>query len=389
MNYSIINSYGLQSPKVDREKRLITGFAVACKGPAAGHGEHLDDTSLDQIVQLGNAANTSTGTIRARMDHPSDEGTIENPLAKILGKPVNFRRDGDVVRADLQLLSAGAAPLADRLLSLAEEAPDLLGASMVFDYADGKAHMKAVQKKQNPPVRIRQIFAIDFVDLPATNPQGLFSAGSNKEKSMPATGPLKAYVRNGGLFCNVGGDEYAIEMPDEAKKLDAGDGDGEEGAKKGKQSAKSVDANAHAAAIETAKQEAIKEEREYAKAFNTAIATAGISGKAAEEFTTTFYGRRLEDVKFLASAAIGSRAKPVGEGSGDSSKTDAEKQAEADKKFEAECAARFAAKTESGEARYALLGVKNSDPTSDEYKAGLRRFVNIERQWVKDNPARS
>lgn len=381
-HYSILSRGGLQSQSVNVEKRLILGFAVASKGPAAGHGEMIDDETLDQIVKLGNSANEKTGVIRARMDHPLAGGTIENSLDQMLGRPVNFRRDGDVVRADLQLMSSAAAPLGDKLLAMAIEAPELFGASMVFDYINPKEHMRAVADGKNPPVRIRNIYAVDFVDLPATNPQGLFAAGENKE---PAMAKLAAFVRNGALMCHVDGTEYEIELPNEAKPKDEPKGkegaeepDGDEAGKQAaKHSAVPVDA-------EKIKADAIKAEREYAQSFRTCMDAAGLKGKDADEFHAAFYGRAMEDVKFLASKAIGARTQPVGEGAGEQKpKTDAElaeeKEVEADKII----SQRWAADSDLRK----LHGVNTSDAKDPQYQARLARLIKAERKCRADEKA--
>ena len=353
----LVSRYGIGAQAVDREKRVIRGFAVATMGPAQGHGEVLDQETLQQIVALGNA----NGPIRCRMDHPADDG-VANDLEKLLGHATAFRLDGDVVRADLQLLSPAAAPLSDRFLSLAAEAPDLFGASMVFAAAKGKG-----PKPQ--PVRLKTLFAVDFVDIPAANPFGLFSAG-DEDTTVKST---KAYCKDGKFFCKFGEEEFELEgyaPPPPPKKDDEPPGDGKFSAAK----------------VAEEREAAKKEEREYAKAFRTALGTAGISGKDAEEFETKFYGRPIEDVKFLASHAIGARAKPVGEGAegkdgkgsaGDGKETPEEKEAKA---IEADATQHFAA---TRQVRISF-GVRTEDKDSDEYKAGLKRYVARCRQWAED-----
>jgi hypothetical protein len=361
---------------VDAERRQILGFVVATKGDAAGHGECLDDESLAQIVALGNSgAAADTGAMRARLNHPNGPNprSIECPLEQMLGFPRNFRLDGDKVRADLQLLSPLAAPAGDQLLALATEAPWLLGASLVFDVQDPAAHEKARKAGKNPSVRFASIYALDFVDLPATNPQGLFAAGKDPTNGDKKMAKLKAYVRNGGLFASVGGDESEIEMPEEytCKHCTKAAADGEDGAKK-KHAAEPADPQTHAAQLEAARTDAVKAERVYRSEFDTAAAAAGLTGEPLTKFHSAFYGRPIEDVKFLAASAIGGRAKAVGEGGGgDVAKTDAEKAAEADSAITEACAKRFAA---DGDLR-ALWGVQVSQPENPAYKAGLARFT--------------
>ena len=370
---------------VDTERRQILGFVVATKGDAAGHGECIDDESLAEIVALGNSgAAADTGSMRARLNHPNGPNpkSIECPLEQMLGFPRNFRIDGDKVRADLQLLSPLAAPAGDQLLALAVEAPWLLGASLVFDVQDPSAHEKARKAGRNPPVRFRSIYALDFVDLPATNPMGLFAAGAKTgEKTMAK---LKAYVRNGGLFASVGGEESEVEMPDEYTckhcTKAAAEPEEEKGGKK-KAGAKGIDPQLHAAELETAKTEAVAAERAYRKDFTTAMHAAKLEGAEADKFETDFYGRDLADVKFLASKAIGDRAKAVGEGGAATVvKTDAEKATDAkvaeDTAIAENCAKRFAA---DGDLR-ALWGVQTDNAEAPAYKVALGRFVAQEQR---------
>lgn len=380
--------WGIGAQRIDVDARQIIGFAVATKGPAAGHGECLDDESLRQIVEMGNAtaAAAATGAIRARMDHPmgANPSSIECPLDKLLGYPTNFRLDGDVVRADLKLLSAAASPASSQLLALASEAPELLGASLVFDVSNPKEHVKARKAGKNPPVRFKAIYAVDFVDLPATNPNGLFSAGTKdneQEEEAMAKGKLSAYVRNGGLFANVGGDEYEIDMPDEyggkkmSRKADDEDGEGEQEAAKKHSMTR--------AELQTERDNAVQAERVYRSQFYSAMTSGGITGKDAEAFEKDFYGRPIEDVKFLAASRIGVRAKGVGEGTGDQEETDAQK---AKKKAVAEDATatdRWSA--ESG--LRGMFGCHTDNKDDESYKAGLARFLLQNRRYEADRRA--
>ncbi len=376
--HSLITRGSFTGSKVDREKRQILGFVVTTIGPALGHGETIDEESLQQVVMMGNAVSAG-GPVRARMDHPPrGDMTIENPLAKLLGRPFNFRIEGNCVRADLQLLSASAAPDGDRLMALAEEAPSMFGASLVFDYADPESHMAAVKKGKNPAVRFGSIFAVDFVDLPATNPSGLFSMSPKKEAVMAKK--LAAYVRNSGLFVNVGGEEFELDMPSEyGAKADEPDGDeGEESAKGGKGGKH----GRKAAALDAQKirDDAIASERAYAGDFQTAMHSAELKDKAADDFRKEFYGRPIADVKYLAAHSIGQRAKPVGEGEGEKTAPKPEEVAakkEAD--FVAQCETDFNAELPDGNKRYGMFGVKQGkgDP---RYKEMLARYIAAERK---------
>jgi ATP-dependent Clp protease, protease subunit len=125
-----------------------------------------------------------------------------------------------------------------------------------------------------------------------------------------------------------------------------------------------------------------KAEADYRAMFNTVIATAKLNAVGAAEFEKEFYGRAEADLKFLASHAIGQRAKPLGEGAPGNGegeqKSDAQK---ADAELEAMATKRFA---ETLEVRR-MFGL-SSQSTSDDpaYQSALKRYVARERQWAKD-----
>ena len=125
-----------------------------------------------------------------------------------------------------------------------------------------------------------------------------------------------------------------------------------------------------------------KEEREYRAMFSTVVASAKLDAAAATDFEKQFYGRNETDLKFLASHAIGQRAKPVGEstpGNGEGEAVNAE--AKAEKEIEAKAQARFAAEPEVRRLFGLSLSIESDAP---EYVAALKRYVARERMWAKD-----
>jgi hypothetical protein len=46
----------MPSDRVDRENKIIRGYSVMSLGEAKGHGFAVDETTLEQLVSLGNAA---------------------------------------------------------------------------------------------------------------------------------------------------------------------------------------------------------------------------------------------------------------------------------------------------------------------------------------------
>lgn len=167
---------------------LIRGFAVITRGEALGHGVWIDGEFLDQV-----AAQINSGDgVRARFTHPGMSG---DGLGKKLGRVRNARRDGDVVRGDLHFSqTAHKTPdgdLASYVMDLAEEDPQVFGASIAFS-ADEAAEDGFILKhgghgtfkspdlrnaKNLPHARLSELRATDIVDEPAANPSGMFGRG--------------------------------------------------------------------------------------------------------------------------------------------------------------------------------------------------------------------
>ena len=116
---------------VDKEKGVISSFAVVSKGEAKGHCIEIDDIALEQIVELGNKAKNG---VKSRFGHPNMSNTA---LGTFLGRVKNLWKDKDVVRGDIHFdKTAYKTPngdLASYVMDLAENDPDAFGASIVFD----------------------------------------------------------------------------------------------------------------------------------------------------------------------------------------------------------------------------------------------------------------
>jgi ATP-dependent Clp endopeptidase proteolytic subunit ClpP len=125
-------------------------------------------------------------------------------------------------------------------------------------------------------------------------------------------------------------------------------------------------------------------EAEYRAMFNTVVATAKLDTVGAAEFEKTFYGRAEADLKFLASHAIGQRAKPLGEGTpgnGEGEQVAVKAMAEADDKaLIAECEARWA-KDRSLRLMHGCVSNSAEDPV---YKNRLARYVAAEKKCRAD-----
>ena len=162
---------------VDRENGVIHGVTIARIGPAKGHEGLIDATFLDQLVQN---AQTRPQGIKARFGHPNICATA---LGTYLGRFHDFSLMGDKVIADLHLdETARKTPsgnLFGYVLSMAENNPDMFGASIVFEadefeYSDAPANEKNTKTKL---FRLKNLRAADIVDEPAAT-DGLFSTDS-------------------------------------------------------------------------------------------------------------------------------------------------------------------------------------------------------------------
>ncbi|QDT39732.1 hypothetical protein [Stratiformator vulcanicus] len=177
---------------------IIPGFAVITRSEALGHGYWIDHDFLGQVRDgFGDG-------VRARFTHP---GLSSDGLGKKLGRVTFSEIDGDILRGDLHLSKMSHktpdGDLAAYVVGLAEEDPELFGASIVFevDYEAEKAHFEEhggrifvddygfetwddsefkspdpLNTKNLPHARLAELRAVDIVDEPAANPSGMFHA---------------------------------------------------------------------------------------------------------------------------------------------------------------------------------------------------------------------
>lgn len=174
---------------------FISAASMTCVGQAKGHDLWLDQTFLQQIIQK-----TTNKQLKVRFSHPEGQ-----ELGLALGTANNFYIDGEKVRCNISFLkSAVISPqgnLVDYIKTLAEQKPQYLGLSIVFDI-DINAMMNFTNsnldadnnfKSPDPRnvnnyqhVRLAQIYGVDFVGQPACG-VGLFSKGTNIIKQIKET----------------------------------------------------------------------------------------------------------------------------------------------------------------------------------------------------------
>jgi hypothetical protein len=172
-----------QAPEaVDVAAGVIRGVSVMQAVEALGHGMMIDDITLRQVADLGNAA-TGKG-IKSRFGHP---GACDNALGKKVGHTRSFRVVGDKVLADFHL-SENASPNGDMrawILKEAQDSPEDFGLSVVIKAQrawklEGGGEVLTRERPANavgklPFARVTALTAVDFVDEPAANRDGLFA----------------------------------------------------------------------------------------------------------------------------------------------------------------------------------------------------------------------
>jgi hypothetical protein len=178
---------------------IIRGASLIAAGEALGHDSWIDETALDQIVEL--AADSDNG-IKVRFTHPSMSG---DGLGSYLGRAKNINRDGDQVFGDVHFspTARDSNPEGDRggyVMELAEDDPSAFGMSIVFDHDfdaedqfrienqvfddddDDKQYGRfespdEANSDNFPHIRLAKLYGADFVDSPAANPSGVFHSG--------------------------------------------------------------------------------------------------------------------------------------------------------------------------------------------------------------------
>ena len=170
--------------RISKEQNVIKGFAVVTKGITKDARGEFDDTALDTVVTLGNESKFG---IKSRFGHPNMSNTA---LGTFLGRVKNFRREDDIVRADLYVdktaFNAPDGDLGNYVMDLAKSDPDAFGSSMVIYWDSEKRKEKDLEDNELPPfIRVKKLFSIDVVDDPAAN-DGLFGMSFFSDSVKPS-----------------------------------------------------------------------------------------------------------------------------------------------------------------------------------------------------------
>ena len=182
--------YGPIHGRVDKESHVIHGVSLMQPVEALGHDFLIDAKSISQLIALTNALPNGA---KARFTHP---GLSNDGLGKLLGRVRNARLHNGSAIGDLHLSPVAAksphGDLRSYVEALAEDDPGAFGMSAVIwlDYVwvlDNGDEILAdnTPTPENatteiPVARLTSVDAIDAVDEPAANRDGLFSAAFNK-----------------------------------------------------------------------------------------------------------------------------------------------------------------------------------------------------------------
>jgi len=169
---------------------LIKRTAVISRGEALGHGLWIDTDFLSDVAWQINAAGSAG--IKARFTHPDASG---DGLGSSLGRIKDARVEDGKVLADLHLSEAAHkspdGDLADYVMALATDTPEQFGQSIAF-LRDVDAETNFTEDHTDGPdftspdpdntgnlyhARLHTLHAVDAVDTPAANPDGLFHRG--------------------------------------------------------------------------------------------------------------------------------------------------------------------------------------------------------------------
>lgn len=305
----------------DKYKGVIRGFAVMTQGQVKDmRGWEIDETTLSQIVEAGNKSQLG---LKSRFGHPNMSSTA---LGTFTGRAKNFRKDGDIARADLFISkTAYETPdgdIASYVLDLAEKDPDAFGTSVVLgefdlEYADKE---KDKDGKDLPPkLRVSSLMAVDVVDDPAAN-EGMFNKHFNSSVELSA----KATEFMNKLLDNPDALEYVISFLERYRvnRVDINQNNAGLNTKEVQMEVKDLTVDElkkeRPDMVSALQNEAVKDERvrcsTIIKTANKEFAGMGMdsiieesidNGKTVDASLAAMRGKRLEDLKQNANKAPG------------------------------------------------------------------------------------
>ena len=199
--------------EIDREAGTIFGLSVITRGPALGHDLDIDDVMIGQVAD---AINDPKHGVKSHLKHH----VFEDGVNALLGKFVNGRVDGDKARADFTFgryadKLPGYGDARTYLLDVAEEDPDAIGLSIFYDPAPDEERTDGEDRSLPPAARLKKLLAVDWVDDPAANEDGLLSEKRPGEAVSPEPPKLEDSLMNPNVRAYLVGLGLKAEATDE------------------------------------------------------------------------------------------------------------------------------------------------------------------------------
>jgi hypothetical protein len=171
--------------------KTLENVAIISAGEALGHGVMIDDKTLDQIV-------TAIGTRKLRAYVTHDGALYGDRVTREAGWFSEIKREDDRVMAGkftpMKSFAKHRPEQYEALFELADVMPENWGVSIVpegyaawklesgdelpFRYSDDKPQGAVGDL---PVLRVSSVLSADFVDAPAANARGLFSANHHQK----------------------------------------------------------------------------------------------------------------------------------------------------------------------------------------------------------------
>jgi hypothetical protein len=164
------------------EEVSFAGVSVMSIGSALGHGADIDAKSLATVLEC-----VQGRKVKAFNNHSF--WYSGNAPTEALGVFENFRIDGEKLRADFTFFKSTDEDVRDKFVEMARICPEEFGLSVssecyavwILDDGTEVDAWRLCDKPDNavndsPFMRFTKIMSIDFVNEPAANADGLFSA---------------------------------------------------------------------------------------------------------------------------------------------------------------------------------------------------------------------
>lgn len=170
---------GFAPENVDKVNAVIRGVSVITGGLIArGHDLEVDETTLKQMKLCAE----EKGQVPVKVDHKSG-------AAAVCGYLTGFRIEGAKLKADWHLLQSH--PQKEQILETAERMPRGVGLSAAFLSPEKPETAKSGRKA----ARCNDLLSVDYVTLPAANPDGMFEAKVDTPSSAMNPEQIQAAIK--------------------------------------------------------------------------------------------------------------------------------------------------------------------------------------------------